>query len=422
MKYFIFTTGCRSNQYDSWVIGEKLKKIGCQAERAEEAEIIIVNACTVTESAERDAKRLISRIRRAKSGVKIILTGCHPQVYPQKNFGSDLVLGQKERFDITSYLDKEGIFVSELDDYLLERLPSDFGLTDKTRFFLKIQDGCDMYCTYCVVPYARGRPRSRPLDEILRFMAELKKRGVKEVVLSGIEIASYRDPESGIDLKGLLRILEVSETPERIRLSSCDPLYIDSEFITILESSRKLARSIHIPLQSGSDSVLERMGRKYKSGHIKEILGELKRKIPNIGIGLDVIAGFPGETESEFTETLRFIEALDVYYLHVFPFSPRENTEASKMPNLVDEKIKKERVRVLKELDRRMRLRFYMKHLGLRLEILPEKKIYRGHYMKGLSDNYIPVLIPYEGRLVNEFTYVVPKEIKEGKLIGVRIT
>ncbi len=420
MKYFIYTTGCRSNQYDSYVLEENLKKEGHLPASFEEADLFIVNACTVTESAERDGKRFIRKVREKKPDAKIILTGCHAQVYPERNFGAELVLGQKEKFQIVNFLDRSGTYVSELNDGELYDWPIGLSTYQKrTRFFLKIQDGCDRFCSYCVVPYARGKPKSRSVNQILNLMGELKDLGIKEVVLSGIEISLYHDPTCGLDLKGLLRLLEEAKTPERIRLSSVDPLYVDSEFINIMASSKKITPSIHLSVQSASDVILERMGRKYNRSYLEEVIQELKAKVKNIGIGMDIIVGFPGEGEAEFLETLKFVESMDIYYLHVFPFSSREKTFASRMDRMVDEVVKRKRVKIMKDLDRRCRLSFFEKNLGKRLSVLPENKVSQEGYMKGFSENYIPVFIPYDSRLIQQLVSVCVSEIKDGRVFGV---
>lgn len=418
VKYALLSTGCRSNQYDSWVIDSHLRERGFVPSSPEAADFVIINACTVTEGAERELRRIISRIRRLPgSKKKIVITGCHAQVYPFKDYGAELVLGQREKFSINDLLSKNGRFVGDIGDSI-DEIPSMRFLGPRTRFFFKIQDGCDRFCTYCVVPYARGVPRSRPLSEILEFLRELKDLNVKEVVLCGIEIASYRDPVRGYDLKRLLEILEDSETPERIRLSSIDPLFIDEEFIRILSKSKKICRSIHIPLQSASDRILSRMGRSYRSSEVREILDELDSKVEGIGIGLDIICGFPGESEDDFLQTLKFVESSPVYYLHVFPFSPREGVEAARFGSKVDEAEKKRRVRILRELDRKLRERFFTRHIGQRLEVLLEKKVYDGSLLKGYTSNYIPVHVPYSSHIVNELVDVEIERVIGGKVLG----
>ncbi len=378
MNFFIFTTGCKSNQWDSYVIAGNLKREGLLPDSLERAELVIVNGCTLTEKAETDIRRFIQRTRSVNPEAKVVLTGCHAQVYPERPFGADLVLGQKEKFQIVDLLGETGCKSERTRDFPLEDVAINGPFKDRTRFFFKIQDGCDRFCTYCIVPYARGRARSRPAAEVVEGMARLKERGVQEVVLTGIDIASYKDPASGCSFRGLLKLLESVDTPARIRLSSVDPTCIDEEFAEIAEGSKKLARSIHIPLQSADANVLKRMGRSYSQDKIRWIVSTLQQRVRDIGIGMDVMVGFPGEDNDAFLETYRFLESLSVFYLHVFPYSDREGTKASLMGDKVGEASKKERVRKLKKLDATKREAFYRRFLGEQVSIIPEGKLYKG--------------------------------------------
>ncbi len=213
MKYYIHTTGCKANQWDSHVVSDVMKGAGLLGGTLEDADVIVINACTLTDGAERDIRRFINLSRRKNEKAAVILTGCHGQVYPDRAYGADLVLGQKEKYRILEYLGTKGTFVSDRDDCALETFQVSGLPRNKTRFFLKIQDGCDRYCTYCIVPYARGNPRSRPADEVMAIMGSLRDKGVKEVVLTGIEISAYRDPGRGIDFKTLLKMMEDGDTP-----------------------------------------------------------------------------------------------------------------------------------------------------------------------------------------------------------------
>jgi threonylcarbamoyladenosine tRNA methylthiotransferase MtaB len=326
------------------------------------------------------------------------------------------VLGQGEKFEIEKYLDKGGVFVADTRAFPMEEgriagLPA-----GRTRFFFKIQDGCDRFCAYCVVPFARGIPRSRSMTEIINTLKGLKERGVKEVVLTGIELSAYLDPVSAIDLKGLLRLIEERETPPRIRLSSIDPLYVDGEFIEIIAKSGKIAKSLHIPLQSGSDIILKKMGRTYTGSYIQGMIERVTTSIDGIGIGLDVIAGFPGEDEERFMETYGLIDSLDIYYLHVFPFSERKGTKAAAMEGKVPKEVKKQRVSLLKKLDAAKRRKFYERFLDTEAWIVPEGKLYKGVYMRGYTDNYLPVHLPYKKALENNLIKVKIKKI-EGEIL-----
>lgn len=418
MKFFLHTTGCKANQWDSQIIAGKLTGIGVASCPMDRADLIVINACTLTEGAERDIRKFIHRARNQNPGAQIILAGCHAQTYPERAFGADTVLGQIEKFEIEKYLFENGRFVEETRIFPMEESPADFASSGRTRFFVKIQDGCDRFCAYCVVPFARGKGRSRPAGEVLRVMRLLREKGVKEAVLTGIEISAYGDPAGGLDLKGLLRLLEGSDTPPRIRISSVDPLYIDHEFIELVASSAKVAKSLHIPLQSGSNRILEKMGRRYTVEFMGDLVKDIHRRIANIGIGMDVIVGFPGETEEVFEETRRFLEETDLSYLHVFPFSQRSGTRAASMEDQVPDAVKKTRVRILRKLDVVKRRDFSQRFLGTEAWIIPERKLYRGLYMRGYTDTYLPVYVPYNKTFENNLMRVTIKGIQEGMVIG----
>jgi threonylcarbamoyladenosine tRNA methylthiotransferase MtaB len=268
------------------------------------------------------------------------------------------------------------------------------------------------------VPYARGNPRSRPVGEIMEIMKSLKDKGVKEVVLTGIEISAYRDPSTGMDLKALLKTFIEAETPPRIRMSSIDPLFIDDEFIKIMAGSEKIMKSLHIPLQSGSDDVLELMDRRYTREFMRDLIERLAIRIPHIGIGLDIIVGFPGEDQGRFRETVKFLESIDIYYLHVFPFSARIGTKAAEMVGKVPETEKKERVHILRSLDVAKRQAFYRRFIGKKMRIIPEGKVYQGKFMRGYTDNYLPLHLLYEKKLENCLLEVTIEGIEDGLLRG----
>ncbi len=415
--FFIFTTGCKANQWDSHVITDKLERSGFIRVTAEAADLVVINACSLTGRAETDARRFIGRTRRVNPAALVALVGCHAQAYPMRDFGADLVLGQGEKFEIDRYLPEKGRFVASSRVFPMEKT----GIADqkgRTRFFFKIQDGCNKFCSYCIVPIARGAGRSRPVEDVAATMEALRKKGIKEVVLTGIDIAAYRDPASGMGLKDLLLLFESLPTPPRIRLSSVDPDYMDDAFIEVLAASGKIAKSIHIPVQSGSDRILKGMGRGYGSASIVALVKRLKGRIPAIGIGMDIIAGFPGEDEEAFEETCAFIEALGISYLHVFPYSERPGTRASGFGGKVAESVKRRRVKSLKKIDAAKREAFSRGHLGQRVCIIPEAKMYAGRFMRGFSDNYLPVYIPYEKTLENNLVDVTITDMQDSRLIG----
>ena len=334
-KFFIHTTGCKANQWDSHAMAGRLMKKGYEPAAMAQADVIIVNACTVTEGAVRDLRRFCNHARRRNPDATLVLAGCHAQVYPGEGFGAHLVLGQAEKFRIDEFLGRTGVYVEGGGTPAWDASREGVPLEGKTRAFLKIQDGCDKYCAYCIVPYARGAPRSRPWEDIAAAMGVLEGRKVPEVVLTGIEIGSYRDPASGMDFVDLMERLEDERTPPRIRISSIDPAVLDERFIGAMARSRKLARSLHLPVQSGSDRILERMGRRHSTQQIARTIEMLRTLMADVGIGMDIITGFPGEGEEEFSETVQFVESVPVYYLHVFPFSPRPGTAAASFAGAV---------------------------------------------------------------------------------------
>lgn len=418
MKFYIHTTGCKANQWDSYVISSKLEEKGLTPGSLSVANIVIINGCTLTEGAEKDLRRFINHARVMNKEAKIVLAGCHAQVYPGRAFGADLVLGQKEKFHADEFLMREGLFVEgdrlmPMEGLVVNGLPA-----GRTRVFLKIQDGCDQFCSYCVVPFARGKARSRSLEEILTAMRSFGEKGVKEIVLTGIEISAYKDPFTGAGLKGLLQIIEKEDTPQRIRISSIDPLYLDDEFIHVMASSAKIMKSLHIPLQSGSDEILRKMGRRYTAEYVGDLIHKLTRAIPEIGIGMDVMVGFPTENDSRFAETYHFLKNLDIYYLHVFPFSARQGTRAAAMTGGVENRVKKERVGLLRKLDSGKRRKFFQRFLGNTACIAAEGRIYRQTFIRGYSENYIPVCVPYEKGRENKVLNVRMQSVGDGFVIG----
>ncbi len=416
--FHVFTTGCKANQWDSHVIEGRLRDAGFVPDKIETCDLIVINACSLTSRAETDARRFIQKARLLNVKAKIVLVGCHAQAYPLRDLGADLLLGQAEKFEADRYREEGGCFVARTRDFPLEEAPINGLQRGRTRFFFKIQDGCNKFCSYCLVPYARGAARSRSLGEIFQAMGTLREEGVKEVVLTGIDMAAYCDPESGIDLKGALQRLETLDTPPRIRLSSVDPEYIDDAFVAILAQSRKLAMSVHMPVQSGSGRVLRLMGRRHGPDLIREAVGRLASRVAGVGIGMDIMVGFPGEDDDAFEETYRFLDDLDISYLHIFPYSPREGTRAAVMDGQVPESIKKARVRRLQALDAQKRGRFSRRFIGQRLTIIPEGKVHRKGLMKGFSQNYLPVYIPFDKRLENNLVEVTIRGMEDGRLIG----
>jgi threonylcarbamoyladenosine tRNA methylthiotransferase MtaB len=404
----IATLGCKVNQFESEALMSALEQRGYGlVPFGEAADITIINTCTVTHRADFQSRQMVRRAIRSNPKSLIIVTGCYSQLEPETLAGIEGVkylLGNREKGQIPDLLPlmREGGFPRiRVSDIHEETLFSDLPLPSfhcHTRAFLKIQDGCDARCSYCIVPHARGRGRSLPPERVLEHLKVLKERGFKEVVLTGIHIGSYGlDLSLSFTLEKLLRRIEEEETPDRIRLSSIEPLDFSADLIAFLSQSAKVCPHLHIPIQSGDDEILKRMNRHYDRSFLSDLIQELHRRIPKLAIGADVIVGFPGETEEKFKHTYELIESLPLSYLHIFPFSKRKGVPASQFLQQMDgEKIKK-RAEEMRELGKQKRQTFYRQFLHQELNVLVEdRREKESGRWKGLSRNYIPVLLTHE--------------------------
>lgn len=408
MKHFyIKTLGCKVNQVESAYIAERLEASGLvPAKNEDSAEILILNSCAVTERACTEAKKIIGTW--AKLGAKkIILTGCAGQVFPEKyenlaeklNIKNFLILGQNEKFELERYLTTQDEspkkIISSVSDTCFPLILRKF--LNHSRAFVKIQDGCSSFCSYCIVPYARGKSRSLPEEHILNQVRIFIEQGYEEIVITGIHIGlwgeDFEKKRKLVDL--LIKIEDLISNYKRefnIRLSSLEVNEIDEEFIDYAKTSRFLCPHFHIPLQSGSNTILEKMNRKYLAEEYLEKIARLYELFPEATFGADVIVGFPGEGEREFRETYELIEKSPINWLHVFPYSDRPGTPSEKLEPKVGPEIKRERVHLLRELHRKKRENFLRGQMGsVRKTILEEE---RETHVKGLTDNYIQVLIP----------------------------
>lgn len=392
-KFKIVTQGCRTNIYESEYLRSIFVENGLiECEKEEEANILILNSCCVTHKAERDARKIISRFLKNKNSLKI-LTGCYSKIIKENNFNGKIKI---------------------LEDY--KKIPSFIGIENgeikklhlkHKRFFLKIQEGCNFKCSYCIIPYVRGNSRSRHPDEIFSDFEKALKAGIKEIVISGTQIGEY-GKEFKKDLVWLLENLTQFKGDFRIRLSSIEPVYIDERFVSIFKNKR-ICKHLHIPLQSGSDKILKEMRRPYNTLIFKNKINMIKEKVKFFSCGTDIITGFPGEEEEDFKKTLEFIKEINFSYLHVFPYSKRPFTNCS--GNEVKEEIKKERTKILIEIAKDLRRKFLESLIGNILEVLPEKR--EGDYIKGISDEYARVY--FEGKFKEDFVYIKAKEIfKDG--------
>ncbi len=413
-KVALHTLGCKLNFSETSTIGSQFLSKGFSiVDFREQADVYVFNTCTVTENAEKECRQLVRRVLRQNPEAFIVVTGCYAQLRPEEISameGVDAVLGTREKFKLFDILDgfeKKDlacIFVSP-DDEINEFGPAHSTDADsRTRAYLKIQDGCDYKCSFCTIPKARGLSRSMEPDSVLKEFRSLLVGGYKEIILTGVNVGDYGRLYQ-TDLYHLL--LKMVEIPGefRIRISSIEPNLLTDEIIQLTASNEKLCQHFHIPLQSGSPTILRQMKRRYKAGDYKKLIEKLNGMIPGVGIGVDVIVGFPGETEEEFMTTYNFLRDIDISYLHVFTYSERPGTIAANLAEPVDVFERKRRNSELRNLSSRKRNLFYNRNTGKTAEVLFEAENHDG-IMKGFSSNYVRVAAPYDPDLVNTISAV----------------
>jgi len=409
MKVALHTLGCKLNFSESSSIGFQFLSKGFDiVDPKEHADVYVINTCSVTESAERECRQIVRRFLRQNSDAYIIVTGCYAQLRPDeiKSIkGVDAVLGSNEKFDVFSLIDNFDkkelacIFVSLVDKQ------NEFGhahssdADSRTRAYLKIQDGCDYKCTFCTIPLARGKSRSMNPDETVLEFKKLLKEDYKEIILTGVNVGDYGKSYDTNLYKLLLRLIKI-EGKFRIRISSIEPNLLSDEIIELTAESNKLCKHFHIPLQSGSSKILKLMQRRYKAADYERLIYKIKKRMPDAGIGVDVIVGFPGETNEDFLITHNFLRDLPISYLHVFTYSERPNTKAIELDSKVDVHERRKRNNILRILSDKKRNEFYNQMFGKELDVLFEHENHNG-VMKGFSSNYIRVSHPYINDLVN---------------------
>ena len=420
MNIAFHTLGCKLNFSETSFIANDLKEEGFnEVSFNDTANFYIINTCSVTENANKECKYLVRKVLKKNPQGKVIIIGCYAQLKPKeiaKIEGVDLVIGNNEKFKLKKYLNniskksKTKIIqkpVKELTDF-----KTSFSFGSRTRSFLKIQDGCNYKCTFCTIPLARGKSRSNSISNVINQIIQLKQNNVKEIVLTGINLGDFNN-EQNEKLIDLLKAIEELKDI-RVRISSIEPNLITTEIIDIVSKSKVLVPHFHIPLQSGSDKILKLMKRRYLSYHYKKVIEEINNKVPNVCIGVDVIVGFPGESEEHFNETLSFLKSIEISYLHVFTYSERENTEALNIKDPVSPKIRKYRSKVLRNLSEKKKLAFYKKNIGLVKNVLFENKNEDG-YVFGFSENYIKIKSKYNEELTNSIKKVEISQIAYDK-------
>jgi threonylcarbamoyladenosine tRNA methylthiotransferase MtaB len=398
-KAAFYTLGCKLNFSETSTISRQLSDIGfVKTDFNSPADLYVINTCSVTENANRECRRIIRKAKKNSPTAFIVATGCFAQLKPNEIAsieGVDMVLGANEKFNLPKLLtdlnkSKEtkvhGCEIDNLDYF------TSYSLNDRTRSFLKIQDGCDYPCTYCTIPLARGKSRCDSIENIIKSAKDIASKGIKEIVITGVNIGEFKDNDKGFST--LMCKLDKIDGIERYRISSIEPNLISDEVIKLVKNSKKFMPHFHIPLQSGSNIVLGKMKRRYQTKLYLNKVSKITNEINDVCIGADVIVGFPGETDEEFNKTLHFIKDLPITYLHVFSYSERENTAAIKFENKVDEKTKSERSKKLRILSEKLKSAFYTKYLNTNHTALFEQENHNG-MLYGFTDNYIKVKIPF---------------------------
>lgn len=412
-KVAFYTLGCKLNFSETSTIARDFQNEGFErVDFSDVADIYVINTCSVTENADKRFKTIVKQALQVNADAFIIAIGCYAQLQPQELadvYGVDLVLGATEKFKITDYLNdlsKQSVgSVHACEIEAADFYVGSYSIGDRTRAFLKVQDGCDYKCTYCTIPLARGISRSDSLQNVLKNAYEISKKGIQEIVLTGVNIGDYGKGEFGNKkhqhtFLELIQALDTVEGIKRLRISSIEPNLLKNETIDFVSKSNCFVPHFHIPLQSGSNLVLKNMRRRYMRELYEERVAVIKQQMPDACIGVDVIVGFPGETEALFLETFNFLNTLDISYLHVFTYSERPNTLAASMQNAVPKTIRTKRSKLLRGLSVKKRRAFYESQLGSIRTVLFEGENKSG-YIHGFTENYVKVKTPWNPTLVN---------------------
>jgi threonylcarbamoyladenosine tRNA methylthiotransferase MtaB len=437
--YFVENFGCRATQADGAAIERQLLDRGlARAGSAGEAEVVVLNTCTVTASADQDVRHTIRRIHRENPDTKILVTGCYAQRAPQELSrlpGVSLVVGNSHKHEVANYAfplssasgfvplteigaaAESNVIVGDIFAHTqLLAAPVFDGETssEKTRPNLKVQDGCNNRCSFCIIPFVRGRSRSLQLDHVISEASALAARGYREIVLSGINLGRWgRELAPRTSFADLLRAVLENTTIEKLRISSVEPMDWSNELIELVAMSPRIAKHAHVPLQSGSDRVLRRMHRKYRPWHYADRIERIRRAMPDAAIGADVMVGFPGESDADFEETRAFIERLPFTYLHVFTYSSRPGTPSAEMPDQVPVQIARERNRVLRELSARKKQQFMQRFVGRNLEVITLTH-FDGEFTEALSDNFLKVFVAGSHRSNQVISMQVDGIVRDG--------
>ncbi len=412
------TLGCKLNFSETSAIGRQLKEAGFEKkEFSEGADVYVINTCSVTENADRECRKLVRDVLNVSPDAFVVIIGCYAQLKPREIAeieGVDLVLGASEKFNLPQYLEDvrkrehADVHACEIEEANFFVDAWSFG--DRTRAFLKVQDGCDYTCSFCTIPLARGKSRSDSIENVLKNARHVASLGVKEIVLTGVNLGDFGKGMHGgkkreEDFYELVQAVDEVEGIERIRISSIEPNLLRDEIIEFVSTSKRFVPHFHIPLQSGSDKMLKSMRRRYLREVYENRVAKIKTLMPHCCIGVDVIVGFPGETEEDFLDTYNFLNGLDISYLHVFTYSERPNTDAIAMENAVPVNIRRKRNKMLRILSAKKLRHFYAQHAGTERPVLFEQENRNG-WMHGYTDNYVKVKFPFDAKLANTIANV----------------
>ncbi|SHK30592.1 threonylcarbamoyladenosine tRNA methylthiotransferase MtaB [Maribacter aquivivus] len=428
-KVAFYTLGCKLNFSETSTIARSFADEGFdRVDFSEKADMYVINTCSVTDNADKKFKTIVKKAQKINPDAFVAAVGCYAQLKPEELAdvdGVDLVLGATEKFKITDYINDltkndhgkvHSCEIADADFYV-----GSYAIGDRTRAFLKVQDGCDYKCTYCTIPLARGISRSDTLENVLKNAADISEQGIKEIVLTGVNIGDYGKGEFGNKkhehtFLDLVTALDDVDGIHRLRISSIEPNLLKNETIEFVSQSKTFVPHFHIPLQSGSDDLLKLMKRRYMTNLYRERVAKIREVMPNCCVGVDVIVGFPGETEEHFLETYHFLNDLDISYLHVFTYSERDNTPAATMGGVVPNKVRSKRSKMLRGLSVKKRRAFYESQLGNNLTVLFEGENKEG-YIHGFTENYVKVKSPWNPELVNTLHKVKLTEIDKDGLV-----
>ena len=432
-KVAFHTLGCKLNFTETSTIARSFLENGFElTDFSKKADFYVINTCSVTDNADKKFKNVLNRAKKSNPKAFNIVVGCYAQLKPKsisKIPGVDLVLGANEKFNVIDYigqLDKANTFIYSCDINDVKKYESSYSVDDRTRSFLKVQDGCDYKCTYCTIPNARGISRSDSLENIKINVSEIASKNIKEIILTGVNIGDYGKGEFGnkrheTTFLELIKELDLTKDINRFRISSIEPNLLKNDIIDFVASSNLFVPHFHIPLQSGSNKILGLMKRRYRKELYEDRIRYINSKIRDVCIGVDVIVGFPGETNSDFHETYNFLLNLDISYLHVFSYSERDNTEASSMLNPVPKNIRNERSKMLRSLSEKKRRIFYNSQINSLKPVLFESENKLG-YIYGYTDNYVKVRHPWSPKLSNKIVQAKLTDIDNDGFVRIKLS